>query len=200
MTHSLSVDAQSIASTAQQAAAPIQYTVSFPEPHTHYVEVSAEVPAAGRQSIEMMMAVWTPGSYLVREYARHVENVAASAGGRRLPVEKTDKNRWRVTTGGAATTIAISCDPNTSSGNVGQYVHPNNIFLTIIAVQPPWTQTLVNKVVLHEALHAVCAHLPSQPGRDPYDRASDLGLDNNTVMHRDLTAIMRAFPDNTPLW
>ena len=103
MTHSLSVDAQSIASTAQQAAAPIQYTVSFPAPHTHYLEVSAEVPAAGRQSIEMMMAVWTPGSYLVREYARHVENVAASAGGRRLPVEKTDKNRWRVTTGGAAT-------------------------------------------------------------------------------------------------
>ena len=62
MTHSLSVDAQSIASTAQQAAAPIQYTVSFPEPHTHYVEVSAEVPAGGRQSIEMMMAVWSPGS------------------------------------------------------------------------------------------------------------------------------------------
>ncbi len=103
MTHSLSVDAQSIASTAQQAAAPIQYTVSFPEPHTHYMEVSALVPADGRQSIEMMMAVWTPGSYLVREYARHVENVAASAGGRPLAVEKTDKNRWRVTTGGAAT-------------------------------------------------------------------------------------------------
>jgi predicted metalloprotease with PDZ domain len=101
MTHSLPLDAQTTAPAAQQGAAPIQYTVSFPEPHTHYMEVSAIVPTGGRPAIEMMMAVWTPGSYLVREYERHVENIAAMAEGRRLIVEKTDKNRWRVTTGGA---------------------------------------------------------------------------------------------------
>jgi predicted metalloprotease with PDZ domain len=101
MTHTLPLDAQTTASAAQQAAAPIQYTVSFPEPHTHYMEVSAIVPTGGRPSIEMMMAVWTPGSYLVREYERHVESVAATAAGQGLTVEKTDKNRWRVSTGGA---------------------------------------------------------------------------------------------------
>jgi predicted metalloprotease with PDZ domain len=47
------------------------------------------------------MAVWTPGSYLVREYERNVEALTASAGGRALTVTKSDKNRWRVTTGGA---------------------------------------------------------------------------------------------------
>ena len=47
---------------------PIPYTVSFPAPHTHYVEVTATVPTARRASVELMMAVWTPGSYLVREY------------------------------------------------------------------------------------------------------------------------------------
>ena len=51
---------------------PIRYTLSFPEPHTHYVDVTASVPSAGQSSIELMMAVWTPGSYLIREYARHV--------------------------------------------------------------------------------------------------------------------------------
>ena len=102
MTHSLSVDAQSIASGAQQGAEPVRYTVSFPEPHTHYMEVSAVVPTGGRASIELMMAVWTPGSYLVREYSRHVESVTASTStGRTATVEKTDKNRWRITTGGA---------------------------------------------------------------------------------------------------
>src|SRR5687768_12752772 len=101
MTHTLPLDAQTTAPAAQQAAAPIQYTVSFPEPHTHYMEVSAIVPTGGRPSIEMMMAVWTPGSYLVREYERHVENMAATAAGQGLMVEKTDKNRWRVSTGGA---------------------------------------------------------------------------------------------------
>ena len=104
MTHSLSVDAQTTASGAQQSAEPIRYTVSFPAPHTHYLEVSASVPTGGRASIELMMAVWTPGSYLVREYARNVEDVTATAGGgRTLAVEKSDKNRWRVTTGGAPT-------------------------------------------------------------------------------------------------
>jgi predicted metalloprotease with PDZ domain len=79
----------------------IRYTVSFPRPETHYMEVAAQVPTAGRSSIEMMMAVWTPGSYLIREYARQVEAVRAVAGGRSLTVEKSAKNRWRVQTGGA---------------------------------------------------------------------------------------------------
>ena len=42
------------------------------------------------------MAVWTPGSYLVREYERHVEGVAASADGKPVAVEKSRKNRWRI--------------------------------------------------------------------------------------------------------
>jgi predicted metalloprotease with PDZ domain len=90
------------ASAAAQAAAPIRYTLSFPEPHTHYVEVRAEVPPGGAPTVELMMAVWTPGSYLVREYARNVDRVAATApGGGALDVVKTEKNTWRVATGGA---------------------------------------------------------------------------------------------------
>jgi len=49
-----------------------------------------------------MMAVWTPGSYLVREYARNVEAVtAAGPDGRALDVDKSKKNHWRIATGGA---------------------------------------------------------------------------------------------------
>ena len=85
---------------------PIRYTLSFPAPQTHYVHVRAEVPAAGRDSVELSMAVWTPGSYLVREFSRHVESVTAeSPGGIALRVEKTAKNRWRVATGGALMVI-----------------------------------------------------------------------------------------------
>ncbi len=85
-----------------QALDPIRYTLRFPAPHTHYVEVEADVPAAGRAQIEVYMATWTPGSYLIREYERHVEAVSAAAGTRALNVEKSSKNRWRITTGGAA--------------------------------------------------------------------------------------------------
>ena len=87
---------------AAQPPEPIAYTLRFPAPHTHYVTVDARVPTGGRPEVELMMAVWTPGSYLVREYARHVEAVTArTPGGDPLPVEKSRKNRWRAATGGA---------------------------------------------------------------------------------------------------
>jgi predicted metalloprotease with PDZ domain len=80
----------------------VRYTLRFPAPQTHYVEVSAAIPTAVRDHVEMMMPVWTPGSYLVREFSRHVEGVvAATVDGEALPVSKTRKNRWRIDTGGA---------------------------------------------------------------------------------------------------
>jgi predicted metalloprotease with PDZ domain len=85
-----------------QPASTITYTLTFPAPQTHYVEVDAVVPTGGQAQVDLMMAVWTPGSYLVREYAQNVEGVSATArDGRSLPVEKTLKNRWRVRAAGA---------------------------------------------------------------------------------------------------
>jgi predicted metalloprotease with PDZ domain len=88
-------------SLVAQALEPIRYTLRFPAPNTHYVEVEAVVPTAGRPDVEVYMATWTPGSYLIREYERNVEAVTASAGTRSLGVEKSRKNRWKITTGGA---------------------------------------------------------------------------------------------------
>ena len=87
---------------AQTVSEPIRYTLSFPAPHTNYMEVTAVVPTGGRPAVDLMMAVWTPARDMVREYSRNVEAVsAAGPDGRTMPVEKTDKNRWRVTTAGA---------------------------------------------------------------------------------------------------
>src|SRR5215470_9700587 len=87
---------------AAQSAEPIRYILSFPAPQTHYAEVTASVPTSRQPSVELMMAVWTPGSYMVREYSRNVEAVTATGpDGKPLGVEKSEKNRWRITTGGA---------------------------------------------------------------------------------------------------
>ena len=48
------------------------------------------------------MPVWTPGSYLVREFARHVQDfTATTAAGQPLKWEKINKNTWRIATNGA---------------------------------------------------------------------------------------------------
>ena len=90
-------------SAAAQGPEPVRYTLRFPAPHTHYLEVQAVYPTGRRPQVELMMAVWTPGSHLVREYERHVENLAAQGpDGKALAVAKPAKNRWRIDTGGAA--------------------------------------------------------------------------------------------------
>jgi predicted metalloprotease with PDZ domain len=84
----------------------VRYRVSFPAPQTHYLEVEASVPTDRKPEIELTMPVWTPGSYLVREYARNVESVAARGpAGQPLAIDKTRKNHWRITTGGAPEVI-----------------------------------------------------------------------------------------------
>jgi predicted metalloprotease with PDZ domain len=90
---------------AQQPEA-IRYVLRIPSPETHYIEVQATYPTSRQRAIELMMPVWTPGSYLVREFARHVEEVRArDPAGRALQVDKSRKNRWRVQTGGAGAVV-----------------------------------------------------------------------------------------------
>jgi predicted metalloprotease with PDZ domain len=86
------------AASAEEA---VRYTVRFPKPYTHYLEVTASIPADGRE-VELFMPVWTPGSYMIRDYARNVEDFRArGADGKELAWTKSAKNRWRVQTPGA---------------------------------------------------------------------------------------------------
>lgn len=86
--------------TVQPTAEPeIRYVVDLDDAKNHYLTITAEFPA-DKESTEVMMAVWTPGSYLVREYARNLDSISVSADGKELAFEKTRKNRWRVETSG----------------------------------------------------------------------------------------------------
>jgi predicted metalloprotease with PDZ domain len=92
-------------SRAVPANAPeVAYTVSMPRPHTHLFEVAAHLRYrnAPPPALDLVMPVWTPGSYLVREFGRHVQDFAAAdGGGRTLAWAKADKNTWRVEPNGA---------------------------------------------------------------------------------------------------
>jgi predicted metalloprotease with PDZ domain len=77
-------------------ASAIIYSVSFPQPQSHYVVVDALVKDWKGGSIDFYMPVWTPGSYLVREFARNVEQVSVTSAGRSLNCSKSSKNHWSV--------------------------------------------------------------------------------------------------------
>ncbi len=79
------------------AAGKITYTLSFEERNAHYVTVNLELDGVRyRDSLDLKMPVWAPGSYKVRDFSRHVEGVRVTSGSREIPVSKLDKNSWRV--------------------------------------------------------------------------------------------------------
>src|SRR5262245_54753640 len=81
------------------------YRLSFPSLHAHLIDVEARFTGAA-PPLDLHMAVWTPGSYLVRDYARYVQDVtAADESGSPLPVSKIDKTTWRV--GGSARDVVV---------------------------------------------------------------------------------------------
>lgn len=95
-----------ISASGQSPPVDITFTVAMPRPHTHLFEIDVSIkrgPAATAPAEEtLVMPVWTPGSYLIREFERHVQDFAATdAAGQPLKWEKINKNMWRVATNGS---------------------------------------------------------------------------------------------------
>ncbi len=81
----------------------IVYRVRFSRAAQHLTDIEASFPVSetcrdGDQRLTIMLPVWTPGSYLVREYSRNIESIMAfdDATGQLREIHKTSKNRWSI--------------------------------------------------------------------------------------------------------
>ena len=72
----------------------IKFRVSFIEPQAHYAEVDMQIKGFQRDFVDIKLPVWTPGSYLIREYAKNIERVAAKNESQTFVVEKQNKNMY----------------------------------------------------------------------------------------------------------
>src|SRR5947209_6958823 len=88
----------------KEAGRAVRYRISFPEPHTHLFRVVVNVPLPARPaSVELALPAWTPGSYRIRDFARHVQDLEARPpGGAPVAFEKVDKQTWRFEVRGLA--------------------------------------------------------------------------------------------------
>ena len=80
---------------------PIRFTLDARQPATRSLRVYLELAWPDRESredaVELFLPVWTPGSYLVREYARHISRFeAVDPAGTPVSWGKTAKNRYRI--------------------------------------------------------------------------------------------------------
>jgi predicted metalloprotease with PDZ domain len=99
---------QTIAREVKPVPPEVGYTVSMSKPFTHLLEVEMRVKLNQKSDLsEISLPVWTPGSYLVREYARHVQEFSVKdSGGKDLVWGKTSKNTWSVETKGVTEFVA----------------------------------------------------------------------------------------------
>ena len=80
-------------------SATLSYQVAMSAPVSHLFEITLLVSDWQSDTLDLKMPVWTPGSYLVREYARHIQDFSAeNSAGQILISQKLSKNHWQVTT------------------------------------------------------------------------------------------------------
>ena len=71
----------------------ISYRIDVADAHAHLFRVTLTVPQPAAEQ-RLSLPVWIPGSYLVREFARHLSGISAKQGKRELPLQQLDKATW----------------------------------------------------------------------------------------------------------
>jgi predicted metalloprotease with PDZ domain len=75
---------------------PVRYSIVPASPESHLYTVTCNISDPDPAGQRLSMPTWIPGSYLIREFARHVVRISARSRVRPAPVEKIDKNTWTV--------------------------------------------------------------------------------------------------------
>ena len=159
-------------------ARPIRYTVAMPEPESHEFHVTMEIPPLpGRRSIELVFPVWAPGSYLVRDFSRHLYDLTIRDGesGREIAWRRIDKARWRIESAERAVTLhyrafAFEVSVRTS------FLDPGRAFLSGTSLFFLVEGEIARPCVLHVEPRPgwnISTALPSLPGRRNSFRARD---------------------------
>ncbi len=75
--------------------APIRYAIRPANPEAHLYEVTCRVEHPDPAGQRFALPAWIPGSYLIRDFARHIVSITAEAGGKPVALTKIDKHTWQ---------------------------------------------------------------------------------------------------------
>ncbi|CAG0961018.1 hypothetical protein BURK1_00718 [Burkholderiales bacterium] len=86
---------------------PTRYRIAPREPNGHLFEIDCTVDDPAQDGQRFAMPTWTPGSYLIREFARNVVAVRAASGGRPVRIAKVAKDTWQAAPSRGPLTVTI---------------------------------------------------------------------------------------------
>ncbi|MDR2788392.1 MAG: PDZ domain-containing protein [Candidatus Accumulibacter sp.] len=108
---------------------PIRYVICPTHPAAHRFTVSCTVAAPDPAGQRFALPAWIPGSYLIRDFARHIVAIRAEAGGSAVRLEKLDKHTWRAAPVGEGTALSVICEIHAWDLSVrGAHLDPTHAF------------------------------------------------------------------------
>ncbi|GGY03370.1 M61 family metallopeptidase [Paludibacterium paludis] len=74
---------------------PVHYRIHPVSPEAHLYEITLTVREPAKKGQVFQLPAWIPGSYMIREFSRHIVKLAARSGGKPVALEKLDKHTWQ---------------------------------------------------------------------------------------------------------
>lgn len=74
---------------------PVQYTLRPVSPEAHLFEATVIVTHPAKDGQVFFLPAWIPGSYMIREFSKHIVEMEARAGGKPVALRQLEKNRWQ---------------------------------------------------------------------------------------------------------
>lgn len=161
------------------AAQPIAYRLAIPHPADHELVVDATFTTTGRDTLDLMMPIWSPGFYRVENYATRMTSLAArTTGGTALDIEHPSPNRWHIATRGSSAVIVtyhLTCRERSVTTN---WIDENYAVLTgpatFITTAPPAAGPYDVQIDLPSTWHQSMTGLePASDRRADHYRAAD---------------------------
>ncbi|MGA9382884.1 MAG: peptidase M61, partial [Phormidium sp.] len=155
----------------------IHFQVAMSQPSSHLFEVSLQVSGWSGSVLDLKLPVWTPGSYLVREYAKNLQDFSVAAGNTILPWRKLAKNHWQVGTNGVSEiTVQYRVFANELSVRTNHLDSSHGYFnpAALCFYIPEFTeQPITITIVCPEANWQIATPLPAVSGRENTFEAAD---------------------------
>ena len=90
-------------------ASAILYAIRPLNPEAHTFEVCCTVRDPDPAGQRFALPAWIPGSYLIRDFARHIVEISAQSGGQPLMLTKIDKHTWQAAPLKTAAPLTVRC-------------------------------------------------------------------------------------------
>ena len=82
----------------------IRHLVEIDDLHSHHFRVTLTVPQPAAQQ-QVSLPVWIDGSYMVRDFARHLSGLQARQGAKAVVLQQLDKSTWQADCSGRAALV-----------------------------------------------------------------------------------------------